>query len=69
MWFIIHTKNNQKFVNLKVMFLKEYFLKYDMCIIFKVQKRFLNALNVIYCKFKVPQIILMEDIGKIVKGR
>ena len=30
---------------------------------FKIQKMLLNAMNLLYCKFNITQIIFIEDIG------
>jgi len=56
MGFILHTKNNKKF------------LKTDRRMLFKIQKMLLNALNLIYCKFNITQWIIIEDISNIIKG-
>ena len=48
----------------RVMFLKEYFLKSDKCMVFKIQKMHLNALTFIYCQFNITKIIFKETIGK-----
>jgi len=34
----------------------------------KIKKLPLNALNWIYCKFHIAQIIIIEDINNIIKG-
>jgi len=34
----------------------------------KFKKLPLNALNLIYCKFHIAQIIIIEDIDNIIKG-
>jgi len=36
--------------------------------ILKIKKLPLNALNWIYCKFHIAQIITIEDINNIIKG-
>jgi len=35
---------------------------------FKIKKLPLNALNLIYCKFHIAQIIIIEYIDNIIKG-
>jgi len=35
---------------------------------FKIEKLPLHALNLIYCKFHIAQIIIIEDIDNIIKG-
>ena len=39
-----------------------------MSIFLKIKKLPLNALNVIYCKFHIAQIIVIENIDNIIKG-
>jgi len=34
----------------------------------QIKKMPLNALNLMYCKFHVAQIIIIEDIDNIIKG-
>jgi len=48
------------------MFLRYYFLKNYRRMFCKVQKTPLNALDLIYCKFNITQIIFIEDIANII---
>ena len=70
MGFILHTKTNQKFVNLKsrVVSFKEFFLKNDERRFFKNQKMLLDFMNLLYWQINVTQRICIEYIGKIIKG-
>jgi len=59
------------FVNLKnrVYVLKRVFSPKMLSLwFFKIKKLPLNALNLIYCKFHIAQIIIKEDIDNIIKG-
>jgi len=51
------------------MFLKEYFLHQNVRSMFLLIKNMpLNALNLIYCKFHIAQIYIVEDIDNTIKG-
>ena len=50
------------------MFLKKYFFQICYAYVFLIKKVPLNDLNLIYCKFHIAQIIIIEDIDNIIKG-
>jgi len=49
-------------------FLKKYFLQKCYVYVFLIKIVPLNDLNLIYCKFHIAQIIIIEDKDNIIKG-